>query len=353
MAKLNIGIIGAGMVAQKHIESLHMLKQSRVSWLADLDTKLLESVLKKYGIPNGTNHYRKMLEDPNVKAVYICTPPSTHFEIFTACLLAGKHIMLEKPASISEEELRGMLTLAEQYPEQVILSASCRHSRLQPKFHFVKKIIDSGVLGEIYYIHHNAVLRQSRPGIKYHPQAKWFLDKSIAGGGPVLDWGLYDLSFHMGILSDTPDLVSVNSFTRAQLDRKDPGTDIFDVEEHAVSMLEFNNGLRFYWERGTHANVDVPNETRIYGTDGGLKFAYLSWDPNEVEYYYTGREGAGKAKSKTLKVNMKKHVNDDYAINEHFLDIVLNGAKPAMPLSLEAKHLRIVFEIYGASKLTV
>ncbi len=195
----------------------------------------------------------------------------------------------------------------------------------------------------------NSVLRQSRPGIEYHPRAKWFLDKSIAGGGPALDWGLYDLSFHLGILSDKPELVSVKSFTKAKLDRKDPGTGIFDVEEHAVSMLEFKNGLRFYWERGTQANIAVPNETRIYGTEGGLKFAYLSWDSDEVEYYYTGRKGTGKAKCKTLKVNMKKHINDDYALNEHFLDVLLKGVKPAMPLSLEAKHLRIVFEIYGAS----
>jgi len=349
MAKLNIGIIGAGMIAEKHIQSLQLMKAARVTWLADLDTKLLKSVLKKYKIPNGTNDYHKILEDPRVQAVYICTPPVTHFQIFAASLVAGKHIMLEKPASINEKDLQGMIRLAENYPEQMVLSASCRHARLQPKFHFIKKIIDSGILGYVYYIHHNSVARQSRPGLEYHPGAKWFLSKALSGGGPALDWGVYDLSFHLGILSDAHDLISVKSFTRAQLDRKDPGTDIFDVEEHAVSMLEFNNGLRFYWERGTHANVDVPNKTRIYGTEGGLKFAYPSWDSNVVEYYYTGREGKGKAKSKKFKVNMKKHKNDDYALNKHFLDVVLKGAEPAMPLSLEAKHLSILFKVYKAS----
>ena len=107
--------------------------------------------------------------------------------------------------------------------------------------------------------------------------------------------------------------------------------------------------LRFYWERGTHANVEVPNETRIYGTEGGLKFAYLSWDSNEIEYFYTGRGGEGKAKRKRFKVKMKKHINDDYALNKHFLDVVLKGKKPAMPLSLEAKHLRILLKVYASN----
>lgn len=349
MAKLNIGIIGAGMIAEKHIRSLRTLKEARISWLADLDTKRLKSVLKKYSIPNGTNDYHKMLEDKRVKAIYICTPPVTHFHIFSECLYAGKHILLEKPASINENELESMVRLAEKHPEQKVLSASCRHARLQPKFAWVKKKIQSGILGYVYYIHHNAVARQSRPGIEYHPSAKWFLDKSLSGGGPVLDWGVYDLSFHLGILSDEHDLISVKSFNKTGLDRKHPGTEIYDVEEHAVSLLEFDKGLRFYWERGTHANVDVPDETRIYGTEGGLKLAYPSWDSNEVAYYHTGRDGHGKAKVKKFKVNMKKHVNDDFALNRHFLDVVLKGTKPAMPLSLEAKHLRMLFKIYKTS----
>lgn len=349
MGKLNIGVIGAGMIAQEHIKNIKNIKQTRVAWLADLDTKLLRSVLYKHKIPNGTNDYHKVLEDSAVQAVYICTPPSTHFEIFTACLLAGKHIMLEKPAAVNNAELRGMLRLAEQYPEQIVLSASCRHSRLQPKFHFVKKMIDSGVLGEIYYIHHNSVSRQSRAGMEYHPTAKWFLNKAIAGGGPVLDWGVYDLSFHLGVLSDIPELVSVKSFACNQLDRKDPGTDISDVEEHAVSMLEFSGGLRYYWERGSHANVDVPNETRIYGSKGGLKFGYLSWDSDEVEHFYTTKEGEGKAKSKTIHVKFDKHSDDNFELSKHFVDIVLNGKEAVMPLSLEAKHLNILFEVYKAS----
>jgi len=56
--------------------------------------------------------------------------------------------------------------------------------------------------GDIYAIHHNSIGHQSRPGVEYHPTARWFLNKAIAGGGPLFDWGVYDLSFHLGVLGD-------------------------------------------------------------------------------------------------------------------------------------------------------
>jgi predicted dehydrogenase len=104
-----------------------------------------------------------------------------------------------------------MVRVKKQYPEILAMECSGRHARLIPKFRKVKEIIGSGALGEIYYIHHNCVWRQNRPGIEFHPRAKWFLDKSQAGGGPLFDWGVYDLSFHLGSLGDSHDLVEVES----------------------------------------------------------------------------------------------------------------------------------------------
>ncbi len=349
MAKLKIGIIGAGMIAQDHIRNLNQLKGVKVTWVADINEKLLRKVLKSYRISNGTTDYTNILNDPEVSAVFICTPPSTHFEIFLSAVRAGKHILLEKPASISTGDMKGMIALAENHPELIICEASCRHARLQPKFGIIKKIIDSGKLGSIYYIHHNAATRQARPGIEYNPEAKWFLDKKISGGGPVLDWGVYDLSFHLGILSDLPELESVKSMTMSGLDEKDPGADIFDVEEHAAALMKFKGGLTYFWERATHANVEVPSETRIYGTRGGLKFSFLTWDSPDIEYYYLTKGGKGKAKSKTIKMDMTRHGGDNFELAKHFVAVLLKGKKPAMSIALAAKHLKIISEVYRAA----
>ncbi|MGC9344672.1 MAG: Gfo/Idh/MocA family protein [Bacteroidales bacterium] len=349
MNKLHtFGIIGAGMIAEEHIKNLDLFPNAKVKWLAarEEDKAQLEEVAQQYKIPLTTTSYTSILKDEGVDAVIICTPPFNHKEIFLDCLSARKHILIEKPASISRRELNLMINKATQYPELKICDASCRHSRLQPKFNFVKEIIQSGALGEVYYIHHNALYRQSRAGIEYHPAAKWFLDKEKAGGGLILDWGVYDLSFHLGILGDKHDFESLQNFTKTGLDNVNPGAEIYNVEEHFVSVMNFTNGLKYYWERSGHSNMEAADETRIYGTRAGLKFSYLSWESPEIEIFELDKNN--KAISRKLEVPMNTHEGDGYELIRHFIDVLDGNESPAMPLELAGKHLKIAFENYNA-----
>ncbi len=341
-----LGIIGSGMIAREHLKNLALFKNARVKWACarEEDFDQLKQVRDAYNIPSVTTDYKIILRDPEVDAVMICTPPFTHHGIFLDCIEYGKHILLEKPAAIDESQLDQMLNISSRFPDIKVLEASCRHSRLQPKFRFVKNIIDSGRLGKIYFIHHNAVNRQGRAGIEYHPNAKWFLNRAMAGGGPVLDWGVYDLSFHLGILGDEPELNDLKAFSASGLDHFDPGDHIFDVEEHAASMMSFQTGLKYYWERGSHANMEVPDETRIYGTRGGMKFSFLTWESPVIEIFELDKDNH-PVKSEE-EVPMDEHVSDGYELIRHFLAVLDGTEKPMMPLPLAAKHLRIIFENY-------
>ncbi|MCF8360247.1 MAG: Gfo/Idh/MocA family oxidoreductase [Prolixibacteraceae bacterium] len=347
---LTFGIIGAGMIAEKHIAGLQKTGLVNVKWVARSDESRLAPFQKKYGIEKGTTRYTDMLNDPELDAVIITSPPSLHYDMFKACVKAGKHILLEKPAAIKPAHLSEMVKLAEAHPELIISDCSSRHARLQPKFNIVKDIVDSGKLGEIYFIHHNAVARQSRPGIEYHPTAKWFLSKKIAGGGVLFDWGVYDLSFHLGLLGDVPEVEAAELlFMKNGLDQKDPGTDVFDVEEHFAARLELSGDINYYWERATNANMEAVNETRIYGTRGGIKLSFCSWDDNRVEFFDVSENGRGTARSKTIVVNMAGHDDND-ALSAHFVNALLGREKVQMPLSLAAKHLDIIFRLYGRAE---
>jgi predicted dehydrogenase len=133
----------------------------------------------------------------------------------------------------------------------------------------------------------------------------------------------------------------------AGLDEKDPGADIYNVEEHFFTHLTFHGGLRFYWERAAHANMEAPNETRIYGTRGGLKLAYCSWDAAELTIY--GLDKAGEAFQKTEYLNYQDQ-DDGYALSMHFLDCLEGKAKPIQSLSVSAAHLRIINECYQTNQ---
>lgn len=201
-------------------------------------------------------------------------------------------------------------------------------------------------MGEIYFIHHNSVSRQSRPGIEYHPTAKWFLNKEIAGGGVLFDWGVYDLSFHLGLLNDTPQLENINLlFIKRGLDNKDPGTNVFDVEEHFAASMKFSGGLNYYWERASNANMEAKNETRIYGTKGGIKLSYCSWDRPEIEFFDVENEGKGNARKEIIEVDMSQQ-NDHDELSKHYINALTGSERVAMPLSLAAKHLDIIYRIY-------
>jgi predicted dehydrogenase len=345
-SQLCFGIIGAGMIAEKHIEGLQKTEKASIKWVARNQQNALPEFQSRYNIPHGTTNYHEILADPEVDAVVITSPPAMHYEMFKACVAAGKHILLEKPAAIEREHLVEMVKLAEAHPELIISDCSARHARLTPKFTKVKEIIDSGKLGEIYFIHHNSVARQSRPGIEYHPSAKWFLNKALAGGGVLFDWGVYDLSFHLGLLSDVPQVEQAKLlFMKNGLDLKDPGTPVFDVEEHFAAQLELSGGIKYYWEHASNAHVDVPNETRIYGTKGGIKLAFCSWESPVIEFFDVAEEGRGVARSERIEVDMSGHDDND-ALSAHFVNVLLGKEQVLMPLSLAFKHLDVIYSLY-------
>ncbi|NMB70988.1 MAG: Gfo/Idh/MocA family oxidoreductase [Bacteroidales bacterium] len=347
MKKYNIGIIGAGMIAEKHIQAFRKTGRAEIIWVARQDKSRLTEFTSRYNIQHGTADYHELLADPDVEAVVITSPPYLHRNMFIDSLKAGKHILLEKPAAINRKQLHEMLEARLRFPYLKVLDCSCRHARLQPKFRFIREYIRSGQLGEVYFIHHNGLFRNGRPGIEYHPGAKWFLNKQLAGGGPMIDWGVYDLSFHLGLLDDAPELKKVHhAFVASGLDKKDPGTSVYDVEEHGMALMEFDTGLRYYWERAAHANVEAPHETRIYGTKGGLKFAFCSWDSPRITFFDSENEGTGNARQFDTEVDMRSHIDDDYALAEHFIRLLDGNEEPMMPIERAAKHLEIIFKVY-------
>ncbi len=340
----NVGVIGAGMIAKTHMGNLQKTGRAKITWIAARNPENLEKVRADFEIPNKTHDYRDMLKDPEVDVILITTPPDLHMEMFIETVKAGKNVLLEKPMAMSMEEIDEMLEVKAHYPGVLAMECSGRHARLVPKFRKVKEIIDSGALGEIYAVHHNCIWRQNRPGIEFHPTAKWFLNKAIAGGGPLFDWGVYDLSFHLGVLGDRHEVETIHRVKlMSGLDEVDPGTDIYDVEEQFIVNMQLTGGVSYYWERGGHANMEVPNETRIYGTRGGIKLGYCSWDDPVVIFYDLDEQG--KAREQRIELDYKEY-DDGYALSEHLVRVLDGEEQPVITLELARKHMNIILKCY-------
>jgi predicted dehydrogenase len=338
---LNFGIIGAGMIGDKHIESIQATPYASVKSIAARTQQTVDQKVIKYDIPHGTTSYHEILNDPQITAVVIATPPYLHKQILLDSLDAGKHILIEKPMVTAPDDLELICNAVNNHPECIVVECSCRHSRLQPKFKLIRQMIKDGLLGEIYHIHHNHLTRGTF--IEYNPAGSWMLDKSTSGGGPFMDWGPYDLSFHLGILDDVPQISSVQSFTRCGLKKFRDLSIHQNIEEHGAAFLKFDTGLTYYYERGAGVHCEQKNETRIYGTKGCLRFGYLTWDSPEIEFFHNDLRH--DEKRTILTADMSMHTNDHLELITHFINCINHGYDIGMTPELATKHLSILFQI--------
>ena len=338
MKTYNLGIIGAGMYGKVLMRCFVKDPRANVTWVNSASEATTKSVAEEFGVRKWTLDYRDILADPGVDAVVIASPPYVHAQQFVDSLAAGKHVLLEKPMAESIDSVRKIVEAAKQAQGQVMIDASCRHTRLTRKFQFIKAIIDSRKLGTIYHIHHNHLSRGTF--IEYNPKGAWAMNKKLAGGGPIADVGVYDLSFHLGLLDDKPELMALRSFTRNDLRDMRALVEFSDVEQHGAAWLEFSGGLTYYYERGGGVHAETADETRIYGTEGGLRFQSRG-ESNQVELFNIMD---GQPHKEILTVDRTGEPEDSLALAIHFLDC-LEGAEPLMPITRAAKHMEILFRI--------
>ena len=113
MEKVNIGIIGCGRIAQDQTASAVQLKNTRVAAVCDKNKEAAEAFAKKFGIPKVYTEYEKMLSDPEIQAVYNCTPNFLHAKVAIDAARAKKHVLTQKPFANTLEEANEICKAAE------------------------------------------------------------------------------------------------------------------------------------------------------------------------------------------------------------------------------------------------
>jgi predicted dehydrogenase len=146
---LSMAVVGMGYWGPNLIRNLHELSQVKELWACDLRADRLESITRRFPATRATSRYDQVLEDPSIDAVLLATPISTHHRLATAALRAGKHVFVEKPLAASSEEARSLMELAT-LRELVLMPG---HTFLySPPVTMIRKLIESGELGEIYFV---------------------------------------------------------------------------------------------------------------------------------------------------------------------------------------------------------
>jgi predicted dehydrogenase len=263
-----VAILGTGMVAPWHLEAWQQAGAIVVA-AADVNERALHAFAESYNIAHRHTDFRVLLAEQGdaFDIVDICVPPWLHAPMALASLEAGKHVICEKPFALSSIEAAAMAGAADRAGK--VLACRQGSTRLHHTARTVRDVVISGQLGEIYFM--RLVGRTLyRPGIEYNPSARWFLDRTKAGGGVLYDWGVYDLDLLFSIFGPL-DVAEVMALTFQGVDS--PELEVpYNVEEHAVALLKLRHGPSIFWERAwaTH----LPSEVRwdLYGTKAGLSF---------------------------------------------------------------------------------
>jgi len=338
--QLRVGIFGVGMWGKEHIRSIREEGRGDVAWVYSRTAETVKDVQREFGVPHGTQDYHDVLRDPTVQAVIVSTPPYTHAALACDVLRAGKHLLLEKPLALSAAEAARIETEAIRQPRLVALEASCRFSRTEPRFDFVRQLIADGGLGRIYHV--SFIDLKPTMYVEYNPAARrWASQKHLAGGGALFDWGEYDLSFLLGVLGDRPQIKAVRGFHTGGLRSESVAGGPITVEQHGAALLEFDTGLTLYYERGAGVHGDVPAAVRLHGTTGALFFSYYPWHPNELRFYHEDTNGTVIAETVPVPTE-PRWKNANTALIAHFMDCIEEKAAPLMPIGLARKHFEIV-----------
>jgi predicted dehydrogenase len=146
---IGIGVIGAGYWGPKHIRNFNELPGTRVTMVSDLDTGRLGAVQALYPGIRTTTDYRQLLSSPDVDAVVVVTPVSTHMRLAGEALQAGKHVLVEKPLAASVKEAELLIQLAAEHDRVLMVGHTFLYN---PAVHALRELVQSGALGEIFYI---------------------------------------------------------------------------------------------------------------------------------------------------------------------------------------------------------
>src|SRR4030088_3158982 len=148
MGATTVGVIGLGYVGPNLLRNFGENEPAELGWICDADESRLVAMGRRYPAAQTTTDYQKLLADPKIDAIAVVTPVATHFQIARAGLLAGKHLLVEKPLTVTESEAEELIDLAERNQRTLMVDHTFVYTGAVRK---MKQIVASGELGDLLY----------------------------------------------------------------------------------------------------------------------------------------------------------------------------------------------------------
>jgi myo-inositol 2-dehydrogenase/D-chiro-inositol 1-dehydrogenase len=251
MPTIKLGLIGAGRIGRLHAENLvHYVPGAELLWVSDVIEKVAKETAARLEIPHWTTDYRKVLDDPKVEAVLICTSTDTHAQIIQATAAAGKHIFCEKPLALDLVDIEKALYAV--HKAGVFLQVGF-HRRFDPHFRRLKEVLAAGEIGKPWLLKITSY-DPAPPPISYVK----------VSGGIFLDMTIHDFDMARFLLGDVEEVYATGGVL------VDPEIGKAGDVDTAIVTLKFKSGALGVITNCRKATYGHDQRIEVLGEKGGL-----------------------------------------------------------------------------------
>jgi myo-inositol 2-dehydrogenase/D-chiro-inositol 1-dehydrogenase len=299
LKKINIGIIGAGRIGRMHAENIVHIPSVNIKTISELFVDNVKEWAEQIGIQNVTTSYQDILNDPEIDAIFICSPTNTHGTIIKEAARAGKHIFCEKPVSPSTEETIEALEVVKEAGVKLQVGFN---RRFDPNFQKVHETVKEGTIGEAHIV--KITSRDPEP-----PPVEYIKNS----GGLFFDMAIHDYDMARYVTGSEVEEVYVQGVNLVDPIFKELG----DIDT-AITILKFENGAIGVIDNSRKAVYGYDQRLEVFGSKGSV--TAQNEHPTNVEI--STETGVYKDKLKHFFLDRYK---DAYMIETHaFIDSVLN-----------------------------
>lgn len=313
MKTIRVGLLGTGFINEAyHMPAFQEIEGARVVAVFGRSEAKTSDFARRWGIPriyHGGDGLDAICKDPEVDVVDIGLPNSLHLDAARVAAEKHKAVICEKPLGRNSKEAREMVEVAKRYG---VTNCYAENQVFMPKVVYAKKLIEQGTIGEITSVR----AREAHSG----PHSAWFRQKSISGGGVLLDMGCHTIELTRYLIAKKPMEILgwTESFTHAE------------VEDNCVVLVRYENGALGQSENSWSAKGGLDVRFEVFGTDGSI-FIDLTRETGLKVFTTSSTNAVEKADESRgwLFPSLREHESYGFVSElKHFVDCAASGEKP-------------------------
>ncbi|MEI9810181.1 MAG: Gfo/Idh/MocA family oxidoreductase [Bacteroidota bacterium] len=265
-----------------------------------------EDYARRHHVPKWYSKAADLINDPDINAIYVATPPSSHEEYTIAALTAGKPVYVEKPMSVNAASGLRMANAAKDNKQKLVVA---HYRRAQPLFKKIRQLVEEKVIGETRFVHLTMYKKMFTAADLADPQKAWRVNTAESGGGIFHDLAPHQLDLMYYFFGEP---VNVSGIATNQ-------AKVYDADDAVAGNILFKRGAIFngVW-RFNVAAEEEKDSCEIVGEKGKIVFSFFEHQPVSVTV---------SGKTDTLTFEPLQHVQQPMIekVVDYFLD---NGPNP-------------------------